>query len=235
MGPPFPQITERLVQNDLEGLKALIRVFVRTVSFAIIPLMVAIMILRVPIVATLLQRGNFTREATELTAHLILFAAPSMVFLPLSSILFLVFLANDQSRLLAKLSVVFVGSNLLLCVFLMHFLGLAGIALGTTVLYAGQILVCGRLVQRAIGNFELRELMAPISKILVSSLVVALCMHAGLQLSAGVEIPWASILPLARVCVLGLIGGMVYFLTCYVLKVEEVRSGLKEIQKYVRG
>jgi putative peptidoglycan lipid II flippase len=230
LGPIYPRISEKLVNGEFEELKGMLRAYFRAVSFFVIPVTVGIMILRVPIVALLLQRGNFTVEATELTAHVLLFTAPSMGLVPLSTIFYLVFLAKNRARLLAMTAAIFVVSNFCLCWVLMQFLGLAGIALGTTLLNVVQIFVCGYLVQKEIGNLGMRELVMPIVKILVAVLLAAFCLLAGLHLSAGLEIAEKGFFPLARLCVLVLIGAMAYLLAGYVFRIEEIGSGLERIR-----
>jgi len=235
LGPLYPRISERIVRKEFQELKALILLFFRAVTFVTIPVVMGVMVLRVPIVTLLLERGSFAREATELTAHILLFTAPGMVFVPLSSVFFLVFLANNRSRLLAKLSGIFIISNLLLCLFFMQFLGLAGIALGSTLLYLGQIFVCGYLVQRDIGNLGMRDLTGILSKISVATLLAASCLWAGLHFSAGMVITTTNFSLLLRLLVLGLIGGLAYFLTCYVLRVEEIGKVLEQLRGYRKG
>jgi len=235
LGPLYPRISERIVHKEFEELKVLIRVFFRVVMFVVVPVAVGVMILRIPIVTLLLQRGSFTREATELTARILLFSAPSMVLVPLSSIFFLVFLANNRSGLLARLSAIFIISNLLLCLCFMQFLGLAGIALGTTLLYLGQIFVCGYLVKKEIGNLGVSALTGLTAKISVATLIAAFCLWAGLHFSAGMVIANDSFFPLVRLSLLGLIGGLAYSLTCYVLRVEEIGKGLDQLRDYSKG
>jgi peptidoglycan biosynthesis protein MviN/MurJ (putative lipid II flippase) len=155
-----------------------------------------------------------------------------LALVPLSSIFYLIFLANNQARLLAKLSASLIITNLLLCLFFMQFLGVAGIALGTTVLYVIQISVCGYLGEKGIGNLGMRALVAPISKMLVAALLAGFCLGAGLHVSEGLGISWNDFFSLARLCILGLIGGFVYLVVCSLLRVEEVVNGLKRIRKY---
>jgi len=232
LGPIYPRISERIVNEELQELKALIRAYFRAVSFFVIPVTLGIMILRVPTVALLLQRGNFTAEATELTAQVLLFTAPSMALIPLSSIFYLVFLAKNRARLLAIMVAIFVVSNFFLCLVFMQFLGLAGIALGTTLLNVVQLFGCGYLVQKEIGNLEMHSLMVPLSKIIFAALIAAVCVFAGLHISAGMEIAGNNFFPFARLCVLGLIGGLVYFMTGYILRVEEIGSGLEQLRNH---
>jgi putative peptidoglycan lipid II flippase len=234
-GPIYPRISQRIVNKEFEELKTLIRAYVRAVSFFVIPVTIGTMILRVPIVALLLQRGNFSGEATQLTAHVLLFSAPSMALVPLNSVFYQVFLVSNQSRILVRLSVVSVFLNLLFCLFCMQFLGLAGIALGTTLLCVVQLCVCGYLVQKDIGNLGMRDLTGIISKVFVASLIAAFCLWGGLHFSAGMVIGNESFFPLIRLCVLGLIGGLAYFLICYILRVEEIGNGLAQLRHYGKG
>jgi putative peptidoglycan lipid II flippase len=223
------------VSGEFDELKTLIRSYFRAVSFFVFPLTVGVMLLRVPIVALLLQRGNFTAEATELTARVLLFTAPSMALVPLSTIFYLVFLAKNRARLLALLAASFVIFNFCLCWFFMQFMGLAGIALGTTLINVVQVFVCGYLVQKEIGDLGMRALVAPLFRITTATLLAGLCLLAGLHFSVGMEIAGSSFLSLVRLCALGLVGGLAYFLTGHLLGIEEIGNGLEQIRNYKKA
>jgi putative peptidoglycan lipid II flippase len=158
-----------------------------------------------------------------------------MLLVPLTTVFYQVFLASNRTRILVRLSLVSIILNLLFCLFCMQFLGLAGIALGTTLICLVQLCVCGYLVQKDIGNLGMRDLTGILSKISVGTLVAAFCLWAGLHFSAGMAIANNNLFLLVRLLLLGLIGGLAYFLTCHILRVEEIGNGLAQLRDYRKG
>lgn len=99
----------------------------------VIPAMFGIMILSVPTVRLLFQRGMFDAESTALTAGVLFFYAPSLIGLTIKDITTRAFFAMGNSKTPVKITLIQVSLDIVLNLTLSYFFGIKGLALATSI------------------------------------------------------------------------------------------------------
>ena len=71
----LPTMSEQTTKNDLQGMKETLSFALRFVFFVTLPAMIGLMVLRLPIINLLFQRGAFSAHSAEMTAEALLYYA----------------------------------------------------------------------------------------------------------------------------------------------------------------
>lgn len=112
----------------------------------IMPLTFGAMILRVPVVRFLFERGAFDSRATHMTATALLFYSIGMIGFGLRNILERSFYSLQDTKTPMVNGIMVVGINVILNLVMVKFMGLGGLALATSIsAIIGTILLFYRL------------------------------------------------------------------------------------------
>jgi putative peptidoglycan lipid II flippase len=71
----FPTLSFQAAHGQIDGLRSTLNGALRAVLWLTLPATAGLIILRVPLISTLLERGEFTAESTQLTAYALAFFA----------------------------------------------------------------------------------------------------------------------------------------------------------------
>jgi putative peptidoglycan lipid II flippase len=152
----LPYFSKMVAKSDWQGCRHTLKKYSFLVMTMAIPCTMLLMLLSKPLIRLLFQRGAFTNADTALVSHVQVFYAIQIPFY-IGGMLFVRFLSsikrNDVLMYSAALSLVLdVALNFLL----MRFLGIAGIALSTSLVYIVAFVFLGaysrRLISRAPGS-----------------------------------------------------------------------------------
>jgi len=188
---------------------------------------VGLIVLRVPVVRLLFERGVFGPLATEATAFALAFYSLGLVGLGGQLLMNRAFYALKDTVTPTAVTVVLVGLNIFFNWLLIGPLMLGGIALGTALSINIGTVLLGLLLRRKIGPFGGRRLFATLWKSGLASALMGAALWYGLRFLDGEGF-------LRQAAELGaLIGasGVLYLLIIYVLGVAELRAGLNLVRR----
>ncbi len=225
----LPDLARRLAAGDEAGGRDALS---RAGEFALmltLPAAVALVVIAVPIVAVLYERGAFTRDDTLATALALAIYGAGLPAFVLHKVLQPLYFAREDTRrpfLYASLSM---GVNALLAIGLAPVIGFAAAALGTTVAGWGMVwqLHRGAAAMGPAARFDDR-FRARVLRIAVASGLMGLALWAGTVALA----PWMAPGTAGAPALAGLIlGGMaVYFATGHLIgafRLSEVARALR--------
>jgi putative peptidoglycan lipid II flippase len=155
--PLFPLLSEQVAARQTERVKSTLNFALRLIAFIMIPATVGLIVLRQPIIALLLEHGRFVAADTDRTAFALLFYALGLFSFAGRDTLTRVFYAYHDTRTPVKISVLSVVLNVAVSVVLMQFLGVGGLALGTTIALTVNLLVLMELLRRKLGPMGFRS------------------------------------------------------------------------------
>ena len=150
--PIFPLLSEQVAAKAPERVKATVNFAMRVMGFLMIPVTVGIIILRYPMIGLILEHGEFTPEDTARTAWALLFLCLGLYAYAGRDTLTRVFYAYHDTRTPVKISVVTVAINVGFSYLLMQWLGVGGLALGTTIALSVNFVVLTWLLKHRIGS-----------------------------------------------------------------------------------
>ena len=168
----LPSLSRQAATNDVEALKDTFSYAVRFTLFLTIPSMVGLIILREPIIACLFQRGEFSLEATRLTAPALLYYAIGLWAFSAVRIVAATFFALKDTRTPMIVAAISVGANILFGIILMRPLAHNGLALATSI---ASVLNLGLLVyelRRKLGSLGWRHIARSAGTTLAGSVIM---------------------------------------------------------------
>jgi putative peptidoglycan lipid II flippase len=129
----LPTLSEHATKGDTEALRKDFSFALRLLMVIAIPAMVGLMILRVPIVNLLFQRGEFDLKATEGTAFSLLFYSLGIWSMVGVKVVVAAFYSMQDTKTPVKVAIVALVTNILLSIWLMIPLKHGGLALANAI------------------------------------------------------------------------------------------------------
>jgi len=145
-------LAKRAAENDMEGLRDTLRRSLRMLAFLTIPATAGLLVLGVPIVRLLFERGRFTPFDTERTAVALSYYGAGLVAYAAVKVLAPAFYALGTPRVPLVASAAAVATNLVINVALYPHLGFRSVALGTSVAAVVNAGVLAVAFERRIGG-----------------------------------------------------------------------------------
>lgn len=179
----LPSMSRQASNGAISALRATVSYALRLIGFFTIPASVALIMLRVPIIAILFQRGRFTAEDTQATAYaLVWYTAGLWAFSGLKVINQAFFSLKDTKTPL-YVSIGAVTVNLVAGYSLMWSMHQGGLALATSLAAACNLVVLCALLSPRIQGFPVTEILASFARIGAASAIMGLFLAYGRTLA----------------------------------------------------
>ncbi len=136
----FPFFSQLVAQQNWAELRALMRRSQRVVLLGMIPLTIVLFCFSRPLTTLVLQRGAFSPEDTDSVAWTQALYALQIPFYAISMLYVRLISSLGRSHLLTLSTIVSIVLNIALNYVLMQYMGVAGIALSTSIVYAAACL-----------------------------------------------------------------------------------------------
>ncbi|PID58048.1 murein biosynthesis integral membrane protein MurJ [candidate division KSB3 bacterium] len=209
----LPTMSVQSAKGDYAQVLDTLNFALRLVLCISIPSMAGLIVLRVPIITWLFERGEFTSEATHATAQALFCYALALFPIASGRIIVPVFYALKDTSTPVKCATASVGVNILCSLLLMGPMKHNGLALATSVSSFFYTVLLVRLLRNRLGSLGWRSLAVSGAKALLASLIMGACCYPLANR--------ASQYPLMLLAAIFL--GMMVFLICvWVLKLEEL-------------
>lgn len=193
--------------------------------FLLIPITIITVIYRYDIVRIVFMRGTFKESDVQRVGNLIMIYAIGFVPSVISNIYMHVHYAEGKTSVTMKLSLISIGTNIIISVLLSQLIGLQGIAIGTVTSIVIAVVLYSRSVRKCISEY--RGFLS-FKKILKLASASAVCVIITLTLQAKIYTPLVSF-------VLGSCLGMgAFFLVLLIEKEESVNEIVELAMKRVR-
>ncbi|KMT21792.1 murein biosynthesis integral membrane protein MurJ [Clostridium cylindrosporum] len=214
----YPMISKMGSENNIDGLKDSLKEAIISVSLLVIPVSVLAMIFSEPVIKLLFERGKFNSSDTLITSGVLFFYSIGMIGYGLREVISKAFYSLHDTKTPMINAVVAVVINIILCIILSRFMGVNGLALATSI--AGILCTITLFIslRRKIGYIKLKSILISLCKIGASA--IAMGCSARLVLLLLTPIIGETLALIVAV----LIAIVVYSVTLYLMKIEEVNS-----------
>jgi putative peptidoglycan lipid II flippase len=182
----LPDIARRANEGDTAGMQRTISSALRMMLMLNVPATIGLIALAQPIVALLLERGNFRPYDTTATAAALIFYSPGLLGYSAVKIASPSFYSLRDSRTPVIVSVIAVLINLTINLILVRVMGYRGLALGTALaalVNAGALLW---LLRRRLAGLDERRVSIAFAKILAAS--------AAMGIAARLTASWLAVM-----------------------------------------
>jgi len=209
----LPTMSSQSANAEYEQLANTLSFALRLVLFITIPSMVGLMILRVPIIALLFQRGEFTFATTQATARALFYYTLGLPAIAGVRIIVPVFYSLKDTFTPVKCGAAAVALNIVFCLLLMVPLQHAGLALAMSLSSFFNLFLLIWLLRKRLGRIGWRSILRSMSKVSMASIIMGVCcipfaVKAPLQ-------PWVLLIAI-------LIGVFMFLCSVYLLRLEEL-------------
>lgn len=222
----LPSFSEQVAGEDYERLKKTISFSLRLIMFVTIPAMVALIILRVPIISVLFQRGQFDLASTVPTAQALLYYAVGLWAFSCIRVVVSAFYALQDTRTPVKIAVVALLVNMIVGIALMFPMKHSGLALATSIASAVNIIVLVVILERRVGRFLQRDFWISVSRTTLATAVMAAAVEI-----VGRTLAWNSAGAFSErltfLVVTITVGFAVFVLSSFILGGSEMRALLR--------
>ncbi len=191
-----------------------------------IPSAVGLFTLAQPIIEVLFQRGQFTAENTLEVASVLKIYSVALPFFIFSKILQTIFYAKKDTKTPMKNSLYCLIINVIISFSLVFFIGANGIAIATTIsaIFASISLFYKLLKD---GTFEFSDvLQVKLLKIIYTSIIMAIFI-----ICSNIFLERFDMLTIFKLIISGGIGGFVFLLLSYILKIIRIEEIMEFIKK----
>lgn len=169
----FPTFAELTARNDTAGLRRTLSATLRTVLYLTVPASVGLLILRTPVIETLLQRGAFTEASTNAVAFALQFYALGLFAHATVEIVARAFYALHDTKTPVVIGLSAMVVNIVLSLILIRSLSFGGLALANTLATIGEMTLLMWLMRRRLGNLDASRLANSLLRIVVAAGLMA--------------------------------------------------------------
>jgi putative peptidoglycan lipid II flippase len=228
----LPEVARHANAGDREAMRRTVSGALRMMLMLNVPATIGLMVLSVPIVGLLLERGAFTAADTHAVAAALVFYAPGLLGYSTVKIASPSFYSLRDSRTPVLVSAGSVAVNLALNLMLVRTMGYRGLALGTSLAAIFNAGVLLWLLHGRLDGIEGRRVAIAFTKILVASVVMGLAAQAT---AAWLSAHGPATLYWKAVTVFGAIGAGVLILVAgaKALRIEEFDAALARVLRRV--
>jgi putative peptidoglycan lipid II flippase len=216
----LPSMSRHAMEGEWRSFREAFSFSIRMVNFIMIPSMVGLVVLGIPIISLLFQRGLFDASAVDGTATALYFYSVGLVAFASTKIAASAFYSLKDTKTPVIAAVASVVVNFLLCLLLMKPLRHGGLALATSLASFMNLLILIAVLRRRMGGVDGVEILRSAGKVFVASIVMGIGVYS--VATAG---GWYGDSGLWKAAVLAaslISGALLYFISAYLLRVYEM-------------
>ncbi len=173
----LPLLSKKAASGDVEAMKSTLRFSLKLAFFVTIPAAIGLIVLSIPIINVLFERGAFDHSSTEKTAFALCFYALGLPFFSVTKIFLQAFFSLKNTATPVKLGMLSILVDIVGSLILIKFLSHAGIALALTLAGFVNVLLLWIYFERNIGKILTKDLSREIIKILLISLIMGFSIY----------------------------------------------------------
>ena len=211
----YPTLAENASSGDMQFFGKNLTQSISLLIISLFPVSIITMVCANDIVSIVFERGNFDRSATELTATALFFYAIMYVFIAIREVLIRGFFALKDTKTPMINGSIAVGLNIIISILLVKYMGIAGIAVGTSIssIISASLLLFS--VLRRIPEVSIKKMIPLIKKIVLSGGLTALVL---VLISKELK----NLIPILRFMITTILGFGVYISLLLLLKCSEI-------------
>jgi len=222
----FPSLARLAAEGDLRGFGSRVTSAMSGVLFLAIPASVGLIVLGVPVVALMVERGEWLPDATAGTAWALAFFAIGIAGHGLLEVLSRAFYALSDTRTPVLIGIASLASNIVLSIVFIRFIGdpaslargpIACLALANSVTTLLEAAALWWLLSRRLKSLDNRLMLSSLGRSIASSILMGVLVTSVVALLSGQS-------NLILVAAGGLIGAISYFALTAALGVAEARA-----------
>lgn len=220
----YPLMANKLNKGDDDGFLSYTCKSIVMISMLLLPIAMAFLLLNREIVTAFYARGNFKEEAVALTSVALLGYSLQIPFVGVRDILNSTLFSMEKTKITTRNGVIGVIVNVLLSIVLARYLGLLGVAIASTIASIVTAILLFKSTKKLVLGFKIKDMIIKLVKIFLASLLMIIVVGIFNKL---VVINNVFLLLIVD----GVIGGIIYFILCTIIKIHEFTELIKMLIK----
>lgn len=168
----YPMLSQLSSENNKERFVASVIKSINCVIILVLPITVGTIVLALPIVRVLFERGAFDANGTYLTALALAMYSIGMVAYGLRDVLGKIFYSLQDTKTPMVNGVIAMGVNMIMDVVFIQFWGLAGLTLATSLSSMACIMLLFRSLRKKMGYYGQDKIIKAAGKSFLASLIM---------------------------------------------------------------
>jgi putative peptidoglycan lipid II flippase len=218
----LPAMSKAYLQKDMATLKNSLNYSIRLTSFILIPAAAGLMVVGLPIVKLLFERGKFNSFGSLMTYNALFYYSLGLPAYATSKIFANAFYSFQDTKTPVKIAIAAMILHVILCILLMCPMGVGGLALATATSSYFNLFLLAVYLKKRIGRLGLKKTLFSSSKSLLASVVTGITAWNACRISENL---FTSVS-------ISIISGLVSFAAVsYILKSEELNLFMQFLSK----
>lgn len=209
----LPLMSKSAAKNNFSELKDILNFSIRLAIFSLVPATCGLIVLGLPIVKLLFERGKFTYEATRMTYSALAFYSSGLIAYSAVKILTTGFYSLKETKIPVKIATLCMILNVILNFLLMEPLGVGGLALATAISSYLNCTLLTYFLRRRIGLLGIKKIFQTGIKTIFAASIMSILVF----LISKFE--YHSVIVKVGICIFT--GISVYFFIAKLLNIEE--------------
>ncbi|MCB4790714.1 MAG: murein biosynthesis integral membrane protein MurJ [Elusimicrobia bacterium] len=223
----LPAMAKSIATNDLESMKNALNYSLKFILFILIPSAVGLMVIGLPITRVLFERGNFNLEGSMLTYSGLFYYSLGLPAYAGSKVLANGFYSFQNTKTPVKIAAVAMVINIILSVWLMHPMGVGGLALAASISSWFNVIILAYYLQKKIKVIDISQLFLTSVKAGIAGLIMAVVCYY-LAFVAFMNHMYIGMF-------VSLLSGIAaYFILAWILGIEESKHFYKLLRKIIK-
>jgi len=210
----LPAMSKARAQNDIKTLKSSLNYSIRFSVFSLLPSAIGLMVIGLPIIRLLFERGRFDLAASMMTNDAMFYYSLGLPAYAMAKIFANGFYAFQDTRTPVKTAAAAMVLHVILCVTLMRPMGVGGLALATALSSYFNMALLVFFLRKKIGKIGFKKILFSGIKTLIASAALG----AVAYYTAGMHHRLFITVPVAIICALA-----AFFIVSKILKSEELQ------------
>ncbi len=231
----FPTLAEHYAKGASAAFRRDLSFGMRNALFLAVPSAVGIMVLRYPIVRLLLERGQFTAQATGLVGDALLWFGPGIVGLAAVYIVARAFYARHDTVTPVWVGIISISVCVAAALLLMQSMQVSGLALATSVSAIANAAMLMWILRKRVGGLDGARMLRSALKLVVPTAALGVVCWAMMTLSES-YLGTAGLIPRLINLLLPMSLGILVFIGLAALfRVEELQSAWRLVKRRFSG
>lgn len=222
----YPLMANKLNEGDNEGFSIYLTKSISIIALLLVPISIGFILLNKELISAFYERGKFNDIAVGITSSAFLGYSLVLPFTGIRDILNSSLFSMQKTKVTTINGVIGVVVNIILSISLSKIFGIFGVALASTIASMITAILLFISTRKFVGNFNVIPIIIKLLKILLSAII----MFFVLVMLNNILVLNNSILTILFNFIIGVI---VYFIVCKILKIEELNEAIYMIRNKV--
>lgn len=222
----YPIMANKLNEGDNEGFSIYLKKSISIIALLLVPISIGFILLNKELISAFYERGKFNDIAVGITSSAFLGYSLVLPFTGIRDILNSSLFSMQKTKVTTINGVIGVVVNIILSISLSKIFGIFGVALASTIASIITAILLFISTRKFVGNFNVIPMIIKLLKILLSAII----MFFVLVMLNNILVLNNSILTILFNFIIGVI---VYFIVCKILKIEELNEAIYIIRNKV--